>query len=189
MAELAGSVWWNGPPTAIDFPTLAGDITLKADNGQFSKLEPGAGRLLGLLSMQSLPRRLILDFRDVFSEGFSFDTIEGRLTLTQGMMETRDLSMQGPAARVFVTGSANLARETQNLRVRIQPAVGETLATGVLLANPAAAAVLWLADKILKDPLGQAFAFEYAVTGDWSDPKVEKIVPQVPQSNPTEEKQ
>lgn len=185
-AELSGAVWWNGSPTIIDFPTLTGDITLKAENGQFSKLEPGAGRLLGLLSMQSLPRRLILDFRDVFSEGFSFDTIDGHLILTQGMMETRDLAMQGSAARVFVTGSANIARETQNLRVRIQPAVGETLATGVLLANPAAAAVLWLADKILKDPLGQAFAFEYAVTGDWADPKVEKIVQQ---SNLTEEKQ
>ncbi|MDP2751908.1 MAG: YhdP family protein, partial [Rhodocyclaceae bacterium] len=189
-ADLAGAVWWNGPPTTIDYPTLSGNITLKAENGQFSKLEPGAGRLLGLLSMQSLPRRLFLDFRDVFSEGFSFDHINGRLTLAQGLMETSDLSMQGPAARVFVTGSANIAHETQHLKVRIQPAIGETLATGVLLANPAAAAVLWLADKILKDPLGQAFAFEYAVTGSWADPKVEKIVSQpASPSNLTEEKQ
>jgi uncharacterized protein YhdP len=72
-------------------------------------------------------------------------------------------------------GSVNLPQESQNLRVRVQPALGETLATGVLLIHPVAGAITWLADKLLKDPLGQIFAYEYAVTGSWADPKVEKV--------------
>ena len=45
----------------------------------------------------------------------------------------------------------------------------------VIGANPVAGAVVWAAQKILKDPLDQAFAFEYAVTGSWADPKVDKL--------------
>ncbi|MDP2811837.1 MAG: DUF3971 domain-containing protein [Rhodocyclaceae bacterium] len=174
-AILDGSLSWRGAPVAIDYPTLSGNLKLEAESGQFNKLEPGVGRLLGILSLQSLPRRITLDFRDVFSEGFAFDSIEGQFAVRRGILETKDLQIRGPSARVFMTGSVDLGHETQNLRVRVQPAVGETLATGVLLANPAAGAVVWLADKLLKDPLGQAFAFEYAVTGGWADPRVEKV--------------
>jgi uncharacterized protein YhdP len=74
-----------------------------------------------------------------------------------------------------MSGSVDLAAETQNLKVRVQPAVGDSIAIGAMIANPVAGAVVWAAQKILKDPIDQAFAFEYAVTGNWADPKVEKL--------------
>ena len=40
-------------------------------SGQILQVEPGSGRLLGLLSMQHLMRRLTLDFRDVIGKGGS----------------------------------------------------------------------------------------------------------------------
>jgi uncharacterized protein YhdP len=174
-ANLSGNLSWNGSPFAIAYPTLAGSLKLDASNGQFVKLEPGVGRLLGVLSLQSLPRRLTLDFRDVFSDGFAFDSIGGQLAVTRGIMDTRDLQIQGPSAKVLLSGAVDLAAETQNLKVRVQPAVGNTVALGAMIANPVAGAVVWAAQKILQDPLDQAFAFEYAVTGSWADPKVEKI--------------
>jgi len=175
-ATLEGSLGWAGSPLTIDYPSLSGKLKLDAANGQFSKLEPGVGRLLGVLSLQSLPRRITLDFRDVFSEGFAFDSIAGESTVTRGILETRDLQIVGPAARVILNGSVNLPNETQNLRVRVNPALGDTVALGtVALVSPAVGAAAWLAQKIFKDPLGQAFSFEYAVTGSWADPKVEKI--------------
>jgi uncharacterized protein YhdP len=129
-----------------------------------------------VLSLQSLPRRITLDFRDVFSEGFAFDSIAGESTVTRGILETKDLQIVGPAARVILNGSVNLSNETQNLKVRVQPALGETVALGtVALISPTVGAVTWLAQKVFKDPLGQVFAFEYAVTGSWADPKVEKV--------------
>ena len=93
----------------------------------------------------------------------------------RGIMDTRDLQIQGPSAKVLMSGAVDLAAETQNLKVRVQPAVGNTVALGAMIANPVAGAVVWAAQKILQDPLDQAFAFEYAVTGSWADPKVEKI--------------
>lgn len=180
-ATLEGQVAWNGAPFAIDYPTLSGNLKVDAANGQFNKLEPGVGRLLGILSLQSLPRRITLDFRDVFSEGFAFDSISGQVSATRGILSSQDLQILGPAAKVLMSGSVNLPRETQNLKVRVQPAVGESLAVGAMLAHPAAGALAWIAQKILRDPLDQAFAFEYAVTGSWADPKVEKLSGPQPQ--------
>jgi uncharacterized protein YhdP len=174
-ANVTGNLSWNGTPFTVGYPTLAGNLKVDASNGQFVKLEPGVGRLLGVLSLQSLPRRITLDFRDVFSEGFAFDSIAGQFAVTRGIMDTRDLQIQGPSAKVLMSGTIDLAGETQDLKVRVQPAVGDTVAIGAMIANPVAGAVVWAAQKILKDPIDQAFAFEYTVTGSWVDPKVEKI--------------
>lgn len=174
-ARLEGKVNWAGPPTRIDHASLGGAMTVEAARGQFNKLDPGVGRLLGILSLQSLPRRITLDFRDIFSEGFAFDSIEGTSRIDRGVMSTKDLLIQGPSAKIAMKGEISIPAETQNLRVRIEPALGDTLAVGAMIANPAVGAAAWLAQKILKDPFGQIFAFEYAVTGSWSDPKVEKL--------------
>jgi uncharacterized protein (TIGR02099 family) len=174
-ANLSGNLSWNGTPFTIAYPTLAGGLKLDAASGQFVKLEPGVGRLLGVLSLQSLPRRITLDFRDVFSEGFAFDSITGQFAITRGILDTKDLQIQGPSAKVLMSGAVDLAAETQDLKVRVQPAVGDSIAIGAMIANPIAGAVVWAAQTILKDPIDQAFAFEYAVTGSWADPKVEKL--------------
>ena len=183
-----GSLSWSGSPVGIDYPSLAGRVKFEATNGQFNKLEPGVGRLLGVISLQSLPRRLTLDFRDIFSEGFAFDAIAGEAAVTRGIMETKNLHIYGPAAKVSMSGSVNLAAETQDLRVRVQPTIGETVATGVLLAHPATGAATWLINKLFGNPLDQAFSFEYAVTGPWADPKVEKVQgPQPPAAKEAKE--
>jgi uncharacterized protein (TIGR02099 family) len=174
-ATLSGNLAWAGPPFRINYPTLAGKLKLDAANGQFSKLEPGVGRLLGILSLQSLPRRITLDFRDIFSEGFAFDSISGQFDVNRGVLETSDLKIRGPAAKVLMSGSVNLGAETQNLKVRVQPALGESVAVGAMLAHPAVGAAVWVAQKILRDPLDQVFAYEYQITGGWADPKVEKL--------------
>ncbi len=173
--DIEGDVSWAGNPFAFDLPSLSGQIKADIGKGQFKKLEPGVGRLLGVLSLQSLPRRITLDFRDIFSEGFAFDSITGAATIEKGVMTTDELRIRGPSAKVLLSGQVDLAAETQNLKVRVQPAIGETLAVGAMLANPVAGAVAWAAQKVLKDPLDQIFAFEYAVTGGWSDPQVDKI--------------
>ncbi|MCX7897691.1 MAG: YhdP family protein [Rhodocyclaceae bacterium] len=174
--RIEGRLAWSGSPFAWQPERLEGELAVDLGRGQFKKLEPGVGRLLGILSLQSLPRRIVLDFRDVFSEGFAFDSLTGQTTIAAGQMRSENLEISGPAARVLLSGSVDLVHETQNLKVRIQPAIGDTLATGALLVNPAVGAATWLAQKILKDPLGQAFAFEYAITGSWTDPQVTKIV-------------
>ncbi|MBK7331933.1 MAG: hypothetical protein IPI87_05930 [Betaproteobacteria bacterium] len=73
-------------------------LKVEVGSGQFTKIEPGIGKLLGVLSLQALPRRIAPDFRDVFSEGFAFDRIDGNVRIARGVMTTDDLRLVGPAA-------------------------------------------------------------------------------------------
>ncbi|MEN3069935.1 YhdP family protein [Uliginosibacterium sediminicola] len=176
-ADLHGQLSWNSAPTSIDYPSLSGELHLDAEDGQFNKLDPGAARLLGILSLQSLPRRITLDFRDVFSEGFAFDAISGDFKLQRGQLYSNNLEVRGPAAKFFMKGSADIVNETQNLRLTVQPTLSEGFAVGIGAAalNPVVGVGVYVAQKVLRDPFEKLFSFDYSVTGSWSDPKVEKL--------------
>lgn len=177
LASLEGRASWQGTPLQLHYPSLSGAFDVDAADGQFRQLEPGVGRLLGVLSLQTLPRRLALDFRDVFSEGFAFESVSGSIAMDRGVMATEDLRIAGPAAKIWVTGKADLNRETQDLRVIVQPTLSESVAVGAAagLINPVAGVVALLAQRIMADPVERMFAYTYEITGTWADPRVEKL--------------
>ncbi|MGA8006972.1 MAG: AsmA-like C-terminal region-containing protein, partial [Burkholderiales bacterium] len=179
-ATLGGSISWRGEPLAINYPTLSGELKMDAKNGQFLEIEPGIGKLISLMSLQMLPRRITLDFRDVFSKGFQFDSITSSLQVRQGVMSTNDFKMHGSAADVSMSGETDLARETQDLTVRVVPGLGDSASTVIGLVNPLAGVASAIAQRILKNPLGQIFSYDYKITGTWTDPKVEKLRPPAP---------
>jgi uncharacterized protein YhdP len=148
---------------------------MQAEDGQFLEIEPGLGKLVSLMSLQALPKRITLDFRDVFSKGFQFDRIASSGHVERGVMTLKDFNMRGSAAQVDMTGQVDLAKETQALKVRVVPSLGDTASTVIGLVNPLLAIPAALAQKILKDPLGHIFAFDYGITGSWADPKVAKL--------------
>jgi len=179
--KLEGNLSWVGYPYSLDYPTLEGTLKLQAFKGQFLRAEPGAGKLLGILSLQALPRRLLLDFRDVVDAGFEFDTITASAILAKGVAITRDFEMVGSSARVTMNGEVDLAAESQNLRVRIVPALSEGVSlAGSVLGGPVVGAATLFVSKALKDPLGQIAAVEYNVTGSWDEPKVARVNPLAP---------
>ncbi|MFA7239266.1 MAG: YhdP family protein [Sulfuricellaceae bacterium] len=174
-ATLEGQLYWSASPQDLDFASLSGSMKLEAHNGQFLKIEPGIGKLLSILSLQALPRRITLDFRDVFSEGFTFDDISGTLRANRGVLSSDDFKIEGPPAKISMTGKTDLAAETQNLRVRVVPEIGAGLALAGALLNPVAGVTALIVQKLLKDPLGQIAAYEYSITGTWDNPIIEKV--------------
>jgi uncharacterized protein (TIGR02099 family) len=175
-AKIEGNLAWGGSPNRIDYPTLAGNFVLDSTKGQFTKLEPGIGKLLGILSLQSLPRRITLDFRDIFSEGFAYDQIVGAVKVNRGVATTDNLRIEGPSARVQMSGEVDLGRETQKLTVKVIPGISDSVSlVGGLLGGPVAGVGVFLAQKILKDPFDQIVSYEYAVTGTWNEPAVTKV--------------
>jgi uncharacterized protein (TIGR02099 family) len=174
--ELQGNFAWPGFPADFSTSILSGSFDVKASRGQFAKLEPGAGKLLGLLSLQSLPRRVTLDFRDVFSEGFAFETIEGSVKIARGILVTESFAINGPAALVSIAGEVSLPRETQSIHLRVVPEMGEGAAiAATVLGTPVLGLSTLLVSKLLKNPLGTMVAYEYQVTGSWDNPVVTKI--------------
>ena len=175
-ARLNGTLSWSGAPQDIDLPSLGGQVSIDTGRGQFVKLDPGMGKLLSILSLQALPRRIGLDFKDVFSDGFTFDDIRGVVTLQKGVATTDGFRINGSAARVSMSGEVDFAHETQKLKVRVTPSLGDSVATvTTLLGGPVAGIGVFLAQKLLNDPFGQLVAYDYSVTGTWTDPNVTKI--------------
>ncbi|MES2072485.1 MAG: YhdP family protein [Pseudomonadota bacterium] len=175
--KLDGDVHWNGLPFSMDIPSMTGQLQLELAAGQFLKVDPGAAKLLGVLSLQSLPRRLTLDFRDVFSEGFAFDSINGTAQIQQGVVKTDNLKMRSVNATVLMDGSADISKESQNLHVAVIPEVNAGAASVVygLAVNPVIGLGTFLAQLFLREPLARAFTFEYQITGPWKDPTVTKL--------------
>jgi len=184
--RIGGTLSWSGGVEGFALASVAGDLDVAVKRGQFLKVEPGVAKLLGILSLQALPRRITLDFRDVFSDGFAFDEIAGDVHLERGSAYTRDLKMNGPAAKVSMSGVVNLVGESQNLRVNIQPRLEDTLAVaGAIVGGPVVALGALIASKVLKDPIGQAARFEYSVTGTWGEPVITKLKRQAREAAPT----
>jgi len=175
-ADIQGNATWIGSPADFAFDTLAGQLAFRARSGQFLKIDPGVGKLLGVLSLQSLPRRLSFDFRDIFNEGYAFDDISATLRIARGVVYSDDFRMRGPAAKVNMSGLADLNQESVQLRVKVIPKLSEGLAVaGALIGGPLAGVGALAAQKLLRDPFEEAISKEYMVTGAWQSPDVKKL--------------
>ncbi len=175
--RLEGRVGWAGTPIALHYPSLHGQLRIDVARGQFLKADPGAAKLLGVLSLQALPRRLLLDFRDVFAEGFSFDQAQGDVRIREGMASTDNLQIRGINAVVQMQGSADLARETQDLRVLILPEVdaGTASLLAGLAVNPVVGLTSFLAQLFLRQPLRQANTQLFRIDGPWREPRITRL--------------
>jgi len=174
--DINGDLAWLGSPLGLDFPSLTGQFRLHLGQGQFLKADPGIAKLLGVLSLQSLPRRFTLDFRDLFSSGFAFDKVDADVGVNSGIASTRDFRMSGVAASVRIEGSANLAAETQNLRVVVIPNINAGAASlAYALVNPVVGLGAFLAQYIASEPLARAFTHVYDITGTWVAPTVTEV--------------
>lgn len=174
--RMQGQVAWDGSPLAFHVPSLGGQINLALDAGQFLKVAPGMGRLLGVVSLQALPRRLTLDFRDLFGEGFAFDNVNGDVTVRDGVAQTNNLRMRGVQAAVLMEGRADIEAENQDLRVIVVPELNAgTASLAYAVINPAVGLGSFVAQMFLRRPLMAASTREFRITGTWAEPKVEKV--------------
>lgn len=176
QGKLEGQIAWLGSPLSLDYASMSGNANLNVENGQFLKADPGLAKLLGVLSLQALPRRLTLDFRDVFSEGFAFDFVRGDVAVTQGIARTNNLQMKGVNAAVLMEGQADIEKETQSIKVVVVPEINAGSASLIAsVINPVVGLTTFLAQWVLRRPLSEATTQEFLIDGTWTDPRVTKI--------------
>jgi len=174
--KMEGQVAWMGSPITLDYPSMTGAFTVNVESGQFLKADLGIAKLLGVLSLQALPRRLTLDFRDVFSEGFVFDFLRGDIAIEQGIAKTNNLQMKGVNAAVLMAGQADIVKETQDLKVVVVPEINAGTASLIAsVINPAVGLGTFLAQMFLRKPLIEAATQEFHIDGAWVDPKITKV--------------
>ncbi|MBD8696207.1 YhdP family protein [Stenotrophomonas sp. CFBP 13718] len=167
---------WQGGPSDFQLGNLQGTMTVDARNGQLLELEPGAGRVLGLLSITQLPRRLMLDFRDFFSKGFAFNQIGGTLAFADGSATTDKVMIEGPAANIRIRGRTDLRNQQFDQTIDVNPRSGNLLTVvGAVAGGPVGAALGAATNAVLSKPLGEIGAKTYRVTGPWKEPKVDVV--------------
>ena len=165
---------WSGAPRADIFEDLNGRVSVRLGSGQLEEVSPGAGRMFGLMSITALPRRLSLDFRDVFSKGFGFDSVSGSFRIDSGKTYTCDLSLDGPAADIGIVGEADLVARTYDQTAIVSANVGNTLPiVGAVVAGPQVAAALLVFSQIFKKPLQEVGQVYYGISGSWDEPDVD----------------
>ncbi len=181
QGRIDGRVDWSGSPLAPDWRSMSGQLHVQMQAGQFLKADPGLAKLLSVLSLQSLPRRLTLDFRDVFSDGFAFDFVRGDVRIARGIASTNNLQMKGVNAAVLMEGRADIERETQDLHVVVVPEINAMTASLVASAiNPVIGLSSFLAQVFLRGPLMQAATQEFRIDGTWDEPRVQRVARQRP---------
>jgi uncharacterized protein YhdP len=174
--KLQLNVHWPGPLTEPDLSTLAGGMRIDLGAGRFVEIDTGAGRLMGLFNLRGLVRHLRLDFSDLFEKGFSFDSITADIAFADGNATTDDLVINGPVARVDVSGRVGLVARDYDQQVVVTPAVGGSLPlAGFLAGGPVGGAAGFLAGKVFERQIGRAAQVRYRITGSWDDPVVEKL--------------
>jgi len=178
--ELNGSMQAAWPGTPLDFAPelLDGRLSMRVKDGQLLDIDPGAGRALGLLSLARLPRRLKLDFTDLFGEGFNFERIEGNFVLDYGNAYTNDLMIDGPAARIDISGRVGLAERDYDELVTVTPYLDSSLPlAGAIIGGPAVGVAALVAERLLDGKLGlnEMAREQYTVVGSWDAPEVTRI--------------
>ncbi|MCO4860254.1 TIGR02099 family protein [Cupriavidus sp. WGlv3] len=174
--KLEGRVAWRGSPLSIDYPTLTGKLSLDLENGQILSVEPGAARLLGVLSLQGLLRFATLDFRTLSGRGLLFDRITGSGTIENGVGTIEDFKLRSPQIIASMSGTANLLRETQDLRVEVVPRINATTTSiAAAFINPALGIGTLAAQLLFADEFSKMFTRHYRISGSWANPQVGKV--------------
>jgi uncharacterized protein YhdP len=167
---------WPGSLAEVDAGRIQGKLNMSLKDGYVLDVDPGAGRMFGMLSIQTLPRRLLLDFSDVFKKGFGFDRLKGSFNIEQGDAYTTDLYMDGPAARVDISGRTGLAKQDYDQLVTVTPHVAESLPLlGVLAATPQVGAVILFVQKLFQPQIDVVTRNQYTIKGSWNAPEIKKV--------------
>jgi uncharacterized protein YhdP len=167
--SINGKVKWIGAPHEFDYARLNGDFDIRIKDGELVKVEPGGGKLLGLLNFNAIARRLAFDFRDVFASGLKFDRMQYTGLFADGEAVMREAYIFTPAVFVSMEGKVDLDKELIDMEIHMSPELGGNLTLLSALANPAAGAVLFITQQLFKDEMRRSSFKSYRALGTWED--------------------
>lgn len=173
---------WLGDFRAFSLSRLSGTVNIEFKNGRITHLDPateeklGLGKLLSILSLQTIPRRLKLDFSDLANDGYSFDQFEGQFVMKDGVMSTDESTINGPVALAKMKGQLDLDKRLYDLDLHVTPHITASLPVVATIAGgPIAGIATWAASKILNSGVDKVSGYTYTITGPWLEPVVQQV--------------
>ena len=176
VTEASANIGWSGSPIEPSLQKLQGELSLHVKEGSIVDVDPGAGRMLGALSLSALPKRLFLDFSDVFKKGLAFDVIKGEIRLDSGHAHTTNLRLESSSADILMTGRTGLVAQDFDQDIYVMPKVQGTATVASALAwGPQVAAVVALVQQVFKSDIKEATMIHYHMSGSWQKPKIKRM--------------
>lgn len=168
---------WLNNPFGFNLTNIVGTLNLDIHSGVIVGVNPGIGRIIGLLNIENIQRRLQLDFSDVTGGGFSFDTLNGDLHINKGNVVLNNVIIYGPSANLTINGNTALISQQLDLSIEVTSKVGATLplAAAIAAGNPVVGAALWLFNHASGAKVSEFKVQKYKVTGTWSKPEINVI--------------
>lgn len=161
---------------------LNAKMTLILRDGHISHLDRdtekklGLGKLLSILSLQTIPRRLKLDFSDLSQKGYTFDLFKGTFNIHQGVMSTDDSYIDGPVAFGRMSGDLDLVHQLYDLDLRIFPYITASLPiVASIVGTPVAGVAVWAVSSLANKGMQKISGYTYKISGPWLNPVVQQI--------------
>ncbi len=177
--KIESQLSWNGYPWEFEQANLNGRVKFKLKSGRIIEAGTSANflRIFGLLNLNSVIKRLQLDFSDLVESGVAFDTVSGKYYLQNGLATSQEpLKLQGSSATVEMTGTIDFARKTLDQRMLVAiPLSGNAPIAALLLATPQVAGIAFVIDKLFGKKIAKLTALRYAVTGSWLEPNIAPV--------------
>jgi uncharacterized protein YhdP len=177
LMETSGTVdfavHWGAAPYQFSLAALDGKLDVNLKEGRILSIEPGFGRILGMLALAQWAKRLQLDFRDIYEEGLTFNTIQGYFSLAKGKAATRNLIVDAIPAKITITGSTDYLNKTVDQMVSVAP----KSADAVPIAGTIMGEVTTLIARTLTgtDQEGFFFGSQYWVKGKWDQMQIIRL--------------
>ena len=175
-AKLNGEISWAGSPAEISRQGLSGRVDLDMGSGRFLDIDPGVGRVMGLLNIAAIQRRLTLDFSDLFKKGLGFDAVTGHFELEAGSIHTDDLRIKGPSGVIEISGRTDVVAQRFDQIVTVTPSLRSTLPiAGAVVGGPVVGAAMLVVQGLVGKQVDQIGAVRYSVQGSWSKPDIKVL--------------
>jgi uncharacterized protein (TIGR02099 family) len=177
-SDLAFVLNWPDAPQRFSAGTVSGEIKLNLGKGGLLNVEPGLGRVVGMLNLDSLWRRLTFDFSDLFGRGLAYDGIGGTFRLGEGQAVTEGFLIDAVSAKIIVGGRAGLVAKDLDQAVTVIPHTSTSAAlpiAGALAGGPAVGAAIYVAQWLIGEEVDTIAATHYAIKGGWDDPAITRV--------------
>lgn len=186
-ANAHANLTWSGGIDENLLGRASGNVHIELGAGQLLNIEPGAGRILGLMSFAALPRRLSLNFKDVTDKGFSFDSVRGDFEFKNGDAFTNNLLLSGPAAEIGIVGRTGFGKHDYDQTAVVAGDIGGSLSVAsAVVGGPVLGAAVLAFTRLFKEPLKGVTRRYHRITGPWENPVVERIDAQEAKQNSVE---
>lgn len=172
------SAYYNGDLLNFDTSNLTVYSGVNIENGVLMKVKPGIfGTFMGVVSLGAISSINSLNFNNLFGQRFPFNSLRSSFEIKNNIVDVNNMELDGDSARVNSLGKYDLENQQIDAYATVEPKFAGTIATtaGIVTLNPLIGGIIYLAQKLIGDPINKLLSISFQITGDINKPKIKPV--------------